>query len=116
MLLYFSPIGQDNDTNFIRLWYSRLVIEINLLPEPQGPDPEMKKVLAPSIAYFLDLSFKRVQQGATEEEVVLWGRIWAGLLHLRREFLQPGFSQSDNFAEQLILDGNFDLFDQILSD
>jgi hypothetical protein len=78
------------------------VIEINLLPEPVGPDPEMRKVLAPSIAYFLDLSFKRAQQSQNEEEIILWGRIWASLLHLRREYIQPGFSQADNFAEKLI--------------
>jgi hypothetical protein len=90
------------------------VIEINLIPEPAGPDPEMRKVLAPSIAYFLDLSFKRAQQSQNEEEIILWGRIWASLLHLRREYLQPGFSQSDNFAEKLIREGNSELFVQTL--
>ena len=92
------------------------MIEINLLPEPSGPDPEMRKVLSPSIAYFLDLTFKKAQQSRNEEELILWGRIWASLLHLRREYLHPGFSQSDNFAEKLIRDGDLELFVQILSE
>lgn len=86
------------------------MIEINLLPEPPGPDPEMRKMLAPGIAYFLNLSFERAQQSQSAEEMILWGRIWASLLHLRKEYLQPGFSRSDNFAKQLIWHGNEELF------
>jgi len=86
------------------------MLEINLLPQPEGPDSEMKKMLSPGIVYFLELSFARVQQSQTREEAVLWSRIWASLLHLRGEYLQPGFSQADTFAKDLIINDEDELF------
>ena len=92
------------------------MIEINLLPQPEGPDSKMKKLLAPSIVYFLDLSFEKAQRSQTDQEMILWGKIWASLLHLRREYLQPGFSRADNFAEKLIQEGVKESFSQIFFD
>jgi len=90
------------------------MLEINLLPPPKGPDSEMKKMLSPSIAYFLELAFERARCSQTKDGMILWGRIWASLLHLRHEYLQPGFSRADNFAERFILEGDEELFVHIL--
>ena len=89
------------------------MIEINLNPSIIISE-EVKIFLSPTISCLLDYVFQKLEKASTDEELLLWGNIWASLLYLRQEGLQPGFSQADAFAKKFILTNDLDFLIQSL--
>ena len=82
------------------------MIEINLLPEPKKPDKDLQRVLNPLITYLIETSHEHAKLAKSEEDLLLWGKTWAGLLCLRQELIPLGFQVT--VSKKLVIDGTLE--------
>jgi hypothetical protein len=83
------------------------MIEINLLPKPKKPDKDLQRILNPLITYLIETSHEHAKLAKNEEDLLLWGKTWAGLLCLRQELIPLGFGQTGT-SKKLVVEGSIE--------